>query len=334
MLSQAQEHIPRGPDWLYEPKWDGFRAIVFRSSECVQLCSRNGQPLERYFPEVVRGLEQALAAEAIIDGEIILPGVSGLDFDALSQRIHPAKSRIEKLSKETPAGFVAFDCLADGTDDLRALSNAERRARLLNLFRAHDSFFVTPQTTDATVAETWFRDFEGAGCDGVIARRGSLAYLPGERAMVKVKHGRTADVVVGGFREGKTPGTVGSLLLGLYDEHGVLHHVGHTSSFDSKTKRALREELRSLEGGVSFGAGRTPDAPSRWSKSGERTPWVPVHPRRVCEIRYDYVQGPRFRHAATFLRWRTDKPPEQCFFSQLTPPHPFSLARIVALSPD
>jgi ATP-dependent DNA ligase len=333
MLAEAQDEIPRGDGWLYEPKWDGFRALVFRDVDKVHLCSRNGQPLERYFPEVVEGLQKALPEPCVVDGEIILPGPAGLDFEALQQRIHPAASRIARLSKETPAGFVAFDLLAHGSDDWRGRPTSERRAQLIATFQGHDGFFVTPQTVDADVAQQWFHQFEGAGCDGVIARRAALDYRPGERVMVKIKHGRTADVVVGAYREGKTPGTVGSLLLGLYDEHGVLHHIGHTSSFSAKEKKALREKLLPLEGGTSFGQGRTPDAPSRWRKGKEAPTWVPLQPVLVCEVRYDYLQGPRFRHAATFLRWREDKAPTDCRSSQLLPPNPFTLAKIVALSP-
>ncbi|MFZ5441489.1 MAG: ATP-dependent DNA ligase [Myxococcota bacterium] len=333
MLAEAQDEIPVGEGWLYEPKWDGFRAIVFREGERLHLCSRNGQPLERYFPEVLAGLAKALPPEIVVDGEIILPGPKGLDFDALSNRIHPAPSRINRLSAETPAGFVAFDCLAVGSTDLRPLANAVRRQKLLEHFQGHGAFFVTPQTMDAAEAKRWFHEFEGAGCDGVIARREGLDYQPGKRVMVKVKHGRTVDCVVGGYREGKTPGTVGSLLLGLYDEQGVLQHVGHTSSFTAKEKRALRERLEPLRGGKSFGEGRTPDAPSRWNKGKEAPAWIAVEPRLVCEVRYDYLQGPRFRHASTFLRWREDKAPKDCLTSQLLPPNPFSLAKIVALSP-
>jgi len=333
MLAEAQAEIPAGEGWLYEPKWDGFRAVVFREGERLHLCSRNGQPLERYFPEVVAGLVKALPPEIVVDGEIILPGPKGLDFEALSNRIHPAASRVNKLSAETPAGFVAFDCLALGAQDLRGLTNAARREKLLANFQGHGSFFVTPQTMSADVAKQWFVDFEGAGCDGVIARRSELDYRPGQRVMVKIKHGRTADVVVGAYREGKTPGTVGSLLLGLYDDQGVLHHIGHTSSFSAKEKKALRERLKPLEGGISFGQGKTPDAPSRWSKGQEKAPPVALQPTLVCEVRYDYLQGARFRHASTFLRWREDKDPKSCLFSQLLPPNPFSLAKIVALSP-
>ncbi len=333
MLAQAEDEIPAGEGWLYEPKWDGFRAIVFREGGRVHLCSRNGQPLERYFPEVVEGLKKALPPEIVVDGEIILPGAKGLDFEALSQRIHPAASRVNKLSVETPAGFVAFDCLALGSDDLRGLPNQVRREKLIALFQGHDGFFVTPQTVNLETAKQWFHEFEGAGCDGVIARRLDLDYRPGERVMVKIKHGRTADVVVVGYREGKTPGTVGSLLLGVYDDGGELIHIGHTSSFSAKEKKALREKLKPLEAGAPVFPGKLESAPNRWSKGQEKAAPTPLTPTLVCEVRYDYLQGMRFRHASTFLRWREDKAPKSCLFSQLLPPHPFSLAKIVALSP-
>jgi ATP-dependent DNA ligase len=334
MLAEAQDEIPAGDGWLYEPKWDGFRAIVFRDGDSVHLCSRNGQPLQRYFPELVESLKAALPERIIIDGEIILPSERGLDFDALQARIHPAASRITKLSVETPSGFVAFDCLALGDADLREKSTTERRAILSANFRTNGSLFVTPFTSNIDEAKRWFVDFEGAGCDGVIARRTELPYLPGERVMVKIKHGRIADCVVGAYRLGKTPGTVGSLLLGLYDDEGVLHHIGHTSSFSAKEKRELLEKLKPFEGGESFGHGRTPDAPSRWSKNKKEDgpTWVPLKPELVCEVRYDYLQGPRFRHASTFKRWRTDKSPRDCLFSQLLPPNPFSLEKIIKLS--
>lgn len=333
MLAQAQDEIPAGEGWLYEPKWDGFRAIVFREGDRVHLCSRNGQPLERYFPEVIAGLKKALPQEIVIDGEIILPGAKGLDFEALSQRIHPAASRVNKLSVETPAGFVAFDCLALGAEDLRPSSTKVRREKLLANFQGHDGFFVTPQTMDPKVAKEWFHQFEGAGCDGVIARRLELDYRPGERVMVKIKHGRTADVVVVGYREGKTPNTVGSLLLGVYDEQGGLMHIGHTSSFSAKEKKELRVKLKPLEEGAPAFPGKNESAPNRWSKGQEKAAPVPLKPTLVIEVRYDYLQGHRFRHASTFLRWRDDKDPKSCLFSQLLPPHPFSLAKIVALSP-
>ncbi len=331
MLAQAQDEIPRGPGWRYEPKWDGFRAIVFRDGADVHLSSREGKPLQRYFPEVVTALQQALPERCIVDGEIIMPGPTGLDFDTLQTRLHPAASRVNRLAAETPASFVVFDVLAVGDTDYRPKPFVERRAWLERL-PSTAQVLVTPQTADPDVAAGWFRDFEGAGCDGVIARREELDYRPGQRVMVKVKHGRFADVVVGGYREGKKPGTVGSLLLGLYDPAGVLHHIGHTSSFSAKEKAELFERVAPLKGGDSFGKGRTPDAQSRWSKDKEST-WVSLTPTLVCEVRYDFVQHGRFRHASTFKRWRTDKSPSACLTTQLEPPNPFSLQKIIDLSP-
>lgn len=331
MLAQAKDDLPTGPGWRYEPKWDGFRAIVFRDGDSVELCSRGGKPLARYFPELVAVLKETLPQQCIVDGEIILPGPKGLDFDALQSRLHPAASRVNKLAAEIPTSFVAFDLLGLGSDDWRERPYAERRSTLETLFTSTPRVFVTPQTTEPSQAERWFVDFEGAGCDGVIARREELPYRPGQRVMVKIKHGRTAECVVGGYREGKTPGTVGSLLLGLYDDQGVLHHVGHTSSFTAKEKKALVEKLAPYVTQDSF-QGRVPDAPSRWSPKEEKT-WVSLRPELVCEVRYDYLQGPRFRHASTFLRWREDRTADSCRYSQLEPPKPFSLDTIVALAP-
>jgi ATP-dependent DNA ligase len=332
MLAQAQDEIPVGPGWRYEPKWDGFRAIVFRDGDTLELSSRESRPLARYFPELVASLRLALPQRCVVDGEIILPGPKGLDFEALQSRLHPAASRVNKLSLEIPTSFVAFDLLVLGDDDLREAPYAQRRDALERAVQPSAHVFVTPQTREPAQAERWFVDFEGAGCDGVIARREELSYRPGQRVMVKVKHGRTADCVVGGYREGKTPGTVGSLLLGLYDDAGVLHHVGHTSSFSAKEKKALIEKLAPYVDGDSFGAGRTPDAPSRWNPKAEKT-WVALRPELVCEVRYDYLQGARFRHASTFKRWREDKSPASCTYSQLEPPKPFSLDTIRALAP-
>ena len=347
MLAEAQPEIPRGEGWVYEPKWDGFRTLIFLDEGKVHLCSRNGLPMERYFPEIVERAHLRLPPTAVFDGELFVPGPRGLEFEVLQQRVHPAASRVNRLAKETPASYVAFDLLAVGSEDLRALPFSERRKRLLEIFPTDLDLFPTPQTADPVEAEGWFHDFEGAGLDGVIARRQELPYAPGERVMVKVKHGRTADCVVGGFRDGKTPGTVGSLLLGLYDETGVLHHVGHTSSFTQKEKKALVEkvapyretpaepapaESATPEAPVSFGGGRTPGAPSRWSGGKEKAPWTPMRPELVCEVKFDYLQGDRFRHGATFVRWRTDKSPKDCSYAQLLPPKPFSLDAVVALA--
>lgn len=332
MLAKANDEIPEGPGWRYEPKWDGFRAIVFRDGDSVELSSRGGRPLARYFPELLEALKAVLPAQCILDGEIILAGAKGLDFEALQSRLHPAASRVNKLALEIPTSFVAFDLLGLGADDWRERPFVERRAGLERLFASTTRVFVTPQTSDPRQAKQWFVDFEGAGCDGVIARREELPYRPGERVMVKVKHGRMADCVVGGYREGKTPGTVGSLLLGLYDEAGVLHHVGHTSSFTAKEKKALIATLAPYLEGQSFGEGRTPDGASRWSPQDDK-PWVKLKPELVCEVRYDFVQSGRFRHATTFQRWRPDRTAASCNYSQLLPPNPFSLDVIVAQAP-
>jgi ATP-dependent DNA ligase len=331
MLAKAEESIPVGEGYCYEPKWDGFRTVVFKDGDAVHLGSRNGLPMQRYFPEVVELMKRELNLDAVLDGELFIPGPKGLDFDALQMRIHPAASRVQKLSQEIPAGFVAFDLLAVGGEDLRGLPFSERRKRLVAVCPVKADFFPTPQTKDPAVARAWFDDFEGAGLDGVIARREDLPYRPGERVMVKVKHGRTADCVVGGYRLGKKEGTIGALLLGMYDEKGVLHHVGHTSSFTVKEKRELVDRVKPYEGGTSFGAGRTPGAPSRWS-SDKDTSWTPLTPTLVCEVKFDYLQGGRFRHGATFVRWRSDKPPKDCTYDQLAPPHAFSLEKVIALS--
>jgi ATP-dependent DNA ligase len=330
MLAEPQDEIPVGEGWVYEPKWDGFRALPFLDGEKTHLCSRNGQPLERYFPEVVELLAKGLPP-CILDGELFIPTPKGLDFETLQQRIHPANSRVLKLSKETPAAFVAFDLLALGAEDWRERPFAERRAKLLEVVPVSDTLFPTPQTPDPKTALEWFNHFEGAGLDGVIARRTDLPYLPGKRVMVKVKHGRTADCVVGGYRAGKTPNTIGSLILGMYDAEGVLHHVGHTSSFTAKQKKQLVETLKPYEGGTSFGSGRAPGGPSRWSGKKDLA-WTPLRPELVVEVKFDYLQGDRFRHGATFLRWRTDKPPAQCSYDQLAPPRAFDLGEVIALA--
>jgi ATP-dependent DNA ligase len=327
MLSAPEEEIPAGEGWLYEPKWDGFRAIIYREGDRLQIGSRKQQPLERYFPELVTLLKGSLPERAVVDGEIVIAGAKSLDFDALLQRIHPAASRIAKLSQETPSSFVAFDLLALGDEDLRARPFTERRARLAKALAGTERVFLTPQTPDPDTARRWFTEYEGAGLDGIIAKRAEQPYQPGERVMVKVKHHRTADCVVGGYRVQKGGDGVGSLLLGLYDERGVLHHVGHTSGFKAKERRDLREQLRPLEGGVSFGDGRTPGAPSRWS-AGKDVSWTAVSPTLVCEVSFDHLQGDRFRHASRFLRWRPDREPKSCTYAQLLPPHPFSLEKI------
>jgi ATP-dependent DNA ligase len=342
MLAKLAHELPEGDGWLFEPKWDGFRALVFRDGERVYLQSRDLKPLDRYFPELAAHLRAVLPERCVVDGEIVIATEHGLDFDVLQMRLHPAASRVAKLAKETPSSFVAFDLLAEGDEDLRDRPQAERRGRLERaLVRARDSIHLTPSTRDRAIAQDWFHRFEGAGLDGVIAKHESTTYQPGKRAMIKVKHTRTADCVVGGFRWHKSgPGElVGSLLLGLYDEAGALHHVGFTSSFTAAARRKLAQELEPLRrdaleghpwrewGGAAEDAVRMPGAASRWNH-GKDLSWEPVRIERVCEVAYDHLQGDRFRHAATFLRWRADKPPADCRYDQLEVTPPAELAEI------
>ncbi|WP_373045048.1 ATP-dependent DNA ligase [Vulgatibacter sp.] len=333
MLARLAEEIPRGDDLVYEPKWDGFRTLVYRDGERLHLQSRNGQPMERYFPELHGPLLDALPDGAVVDGELVVGGPTALDFDALLLRIHPAASRIEKLSRETPASFVAFDLLAAQGRDLRALPFEERRRRLASALRTGPRILLTPQTADPHLAARWFSRFEGAGLDGVIAKKRSLPYVAGERVMWKIKHERTAECVVGGYRKSTKGEGVASLLLGLYDGSGVLHYVGHTSAFPARERKALLERLRPFEGGHSFGAGRTPGGPSRWSR-GRDLGWIALEAKLVCEVRFDQLQGNRFRHAARFLRWRPDRDPASCTFEQLAPPRPFQLRELERLAAD
>jgi ATP-dependent DNA ligase len=342
MLAKLAHELPEGDGWLFEPKWDGFRALVFRDGERVYLQSRDLKPLDRYFPELAAHLRAVLPERCVVDGEIVIATEHGLDFDVLQMRLHPAASRVAKLAKGTPSSFVAFDLLAEGDEDLRDRPQAERRGRLERaLVRARDSIHLTPSTRDRAIAQDWFHRFEGAGLDGVIAKHESTTYQPGKRAMIKVKHTRTADCVVGGFRWHKSgPGElVGSLLLGLYDEAGALHHVGFTSSFTAAARRKLAQELEPLRrdaleghpwrewGGAAEDAVRMPGAASRWNH-GKDLSWEPVRIERVCEVAYDHLQGDRFRHAATFLRWRADKPPADCRYDQLEVTPPAELADI------
>jgi len=341
MLARLAEEIPAGP-FLYEPKWDGFRAIVFRSPGDVFIQSRDLRPLDRYFPELHDTLLAALPDGCSVDGEIVIATPTGLDFNMLQMRLHPAASRVNKLAKETPASFVAFDLLAVENEDLRERPFAERRARLERaLAGVQPPVHLTPMTRDIAVARQWLADFEGAGLDGVIAKPEDGPYEPGKRAMFKIKHARTADCVVAGFRwhkNGKNE-LVGSLLLGLYDASGRLHHVGVTSSFTMTRRRELAEELaplreRALErhpwrewAEFSNDGTRMPGGQSRWS-AGKDLSWEPLRVERVCEVKYDHMQGDRFRHAATFLRWRADKPPSECRYDQLEVTTPYELGNI------
>ena len=346
MLSSAAEALPAGPGWLFEPKWDGFRTLVFRDGDDILLQSRDEKPMNRYFPEVVTPLARALPERCVLDGEIVIVGPAGLDFEALLLRIHPAASRVKLLAAQSPASFVAWDLLAVGDEDLRDVALAERRQRLEQaLAKATPPVHLSPATRDRSLAEDWFRRFEGAGLDGVMAKRLDEAYRPGERTMIKVKHQRTAECVVAGFRwHKKGPGTmIGSLLLGLYDEHDTLHHVGVTAAFTNATRKQLVAELaplreRALENHpwrdwalapdeTSAEGQRLPGGTSRWNR-GKDLSWEPVRPERVCEVAYDHMQGTRFRHAAQFLRWRPDKRPEDCRYDQLEVTPPYELERV------
>ncbi len=342
MLARIAAELPAEPGFLFEPKWDGFRAIVFNTAEQTLLQSRDLKPLNRYFPELEKALKDILPPGCVVDGEIVVASSRGLDFDALQQRIHPAASRIAKLAQETPARFVAFDLLGAGGRSTMALPQAERRARLERLLGgAKAPLHLTPITGDRAEAARWLAQFEGAGLDGVIAKLESAIYQPGKRAMLKIKHVRTADCVVAGFRFYKDrDDAVGSLLLGLYDDAGILHHVGITSSFKMVIRQQLLHELAALRegalashpwrdwGNATVGdAQRMPGAQSRWS-GGKDLSWEPLRPERVCEVRYDHLQNDRFRHATTFLRWRPDKPPQDCRYDQLEVTTPYELAKV------
>jgi ATP-dependent DNA ligase len=305
-LARSAKELPEGEQWCYEPKWDGFRTIVFRDGDDVRLQSRNGRPMNRYFPDVVEQVKELPAERVVLDGEMIVT-VGGIqEFDLLSQRIHPAASRVEKLSKETPADFVAFDLLGVDDEELLGLSYSERRKRLEKLVRKPVE--LTPVTSDRDEATKWL---EGTG-EGVIAKQTDAPYRPGERTgMMKIKRVRTADTVVVAFRFGKEEGTVGSLILGMYDDAAELHVVGHTSSFRAKQKRELLELLEPYRT-HERGSGE----PSRW-KSDEELVWEGLRPELVCEVGFDHITGRRIRHGAKFMRWRTDKEPHECLISQL-----------------
>ena len=342
MLAKLLTGLPAG-DFLYEPKWDGFRAIVFRGGGDVFIQSRDLRPLDRYFPELREIFLAVLPDGCVVDGEIVIATARGLDFDTLQMRLHPAASRVARLAKETPAAFVAFDALAADGRDLRELGQSERRVHLERLLDGvKPPIHLTPMTRDVEQASEWLSRFEGAGLDGVIAKPGAGTYKPGKRAMIKVKHVRTADCVVAGFRWHKAgrDELVGSLLLGLYDDRRRLHHVGVTSSFTVAKRRELAVELAPLRtralddhpwrawaetGGE--GMTRMPGGQSRWS-AGKDLSWEPIRIERVCEVKYDHMQGDRFRHAAIFQRWRSDKRPIDCGYDQLEVTAPFDLERV------
>jgi ATP-dependent DNA ligase len=340
MLAKVADTLPPAGNVLYEPKWDGFRAIVFRSGRGVHLQSRDLRPLDRYFPDLHESLRSRLGQSCVLDGEIVIATQTGLDFDALQLRLHPAASRVAMLASRQPASFVAFDLLALGRRNLMLHPQAQRREQLESLLKSAQSpLYLTPMTRDREVALDWLSRFEGAGLDGVIAKFADSPYQPGKRAMLKIKHVRTADCVVAGFRFHKTGrDAVGSLLLGLFDAQGVLQHAGVTSSFTMEVRRSLLKELAPWRRNAMRNhpwkdwasqatTSRMPGARSRWS-AGKDLEWEPLRPERVCEVKYDHLQGQRFRHAATFLRWRPDKPARDCRYDQLETVAPYELRRV------
>ena len=339
MLAKAVPQIPPGAS--YEPKWDGFRAIIFRDGDEVEIGSRNERPMTRYFPELVEAFRTNLPARCVVDGEIVVPREDGLDFEALLQRIHPAASRVSLLASETPASFVGFDLLALGEDDLTGRPFAARRALLESaLAGAAPPVHLTPATRDIDLARRWFTQFEGAGLDGVVAKMLDSTYQPDKRVMFKIKHERTADCVVGGYRVHKAAAdAVGSLLLGLYEDSATLASVGVVASFPMSRRRELFAQLQELVvpiEGHPWGAGpwdsggRTPtsSAGSRWN-AGKDLSFVPLRPERVVEVRYDHMEGSRFRHTTQFVRWRPDREPRSCTYAQLERPVRFRLDDIV-----
>jgi len=344
MLAKAVYELPRDPSLLYEPKWDGFRCIVFRDGDEVELGSRNDRPLTRYFPEMLPPLRSELPERCVVDGELVVVTGTGLDFDGLQLRLHPAASRVNKLAAEIPASFVAFDLLALGDRDLTDEPFSERRRLLesaLTADGAHERVYLTPVTDDPDQAEDWFRRFEGAGFDGVMAKPADAPYRQDKRDMLKVKHQRTADCVVAGFRRHKDGEGIGSLLLGLYDDEATLHHVGVASSFAAGLRSQLVDELEPLRDNALEGhpwrewavaeaheAGqRMPGGLNRWNAAKDMS-WEPVRIERVVEVRYEHLQAGRFRHNARFVRWRLDKTPVECSYDQLEAVAPAELASI------
>ena len=352
MLAKLSAGLPTDDGWLFEPKWDGFRALVFKDGDEVYTQSRDLKPLDRYFPELAAPFREQLPERCVLDGEVVIAGPDGLDFDALLLRIHPAESRVRMLAGQTPASFVAWDLLALDDRDLRTVPQGERRALLeAALAGVRPPIHLTPATTDRAQAADWFERFEGAGLDGVVAKRLDAPYQPGKRAMLKIKHERTADCVVAGFRWHKNgPGThVGSLLLGLFDNEGRLHHVGITSSFTWERRATILSELAPYRenaverhpwgewaewagfGSADASGQRMPGATSRWNR-GKDLSWEPLRAELVCEVAFDHLQGDRFRHASTFRRWRPDKRPADCTYAQLEETPAFELARIFGVT--
>ena len=348
MLAKLTRTIPDGDGWLFEPKWDGFRCIVFRDGDEVELASRNERPFTRYFPELLDPLRAALPARCVVDGEIVVADRDGrgLDFDALLQRIHPAESRVRRLAAETPASYIAFDLLALNDDVLLERTLAERRAELLRVLRPGGAVHLTPASTDRETAAEWFGRFEGAGLDGVVAKRLDEPYQPDKRALVKVKHERTAECVVAGYRIHKDGNGVGSLLLGLYDDAGQLQHVGVAAGFSVKFRAELRAELEPLTHGAvddhpwqdwaewqHSDEARKPGATSRWN-AGKDLSWVPIRTSAtdglVAEVTFGQLEKRRFRHGVSFVRWRPDRLPESCRYEQLEVADPVPFEDLVA----
>jgi len=344
MLAKLTSGIPEGASYIFEPKWDGFRALVFRDGDDVQIQSRDLKPLQRYFPELAAPLRKELPERCVLDGEIVIAHGGVLEFEALLQRIHPAESRIKMLAAEWPASYVAFDMLALGDEDLRSRPQKERRAKLeASLAEATPPIYVTPATRDRELAKDWFDRFEGAGLDGVVAKDENLVYSPGKRAMIKIKHERTCDCAVAGFRwyKGEKEQAIGSLLLGLYDDRGDLQHVGICSSFKTERRKGLLEELaplreRALEGhpwrdwkehDAAHAAQRKPGMKSRWNANKDLS-WEPLRVERVCEVSFDHMQGRRFRHSTHMKRWRPDKQPKDCTYAQLEVTPAYEVAKI------
>jgi ATP-dependent DNA ligase len=344
MLAKAVHEVPRDEGLLYEPKWDGFRCIAFRDGDELELGSRNDRPLTRYFPELVDLLLEALPERCVVDGEIVVVTEHGLAFDTLQNRLHPAASRVKKLAAENPASFVAFDLLALGDRDLTGEPFRERRRELEGILSNQlERVHLTPMTDDADVATDWFTRFEGAGFDGVMAKPADQPYVQDKRVMWKVKHERTADCVVAGFRWHKDGEGVGSLLLGLFDDEGTLHHVGVAASFAAARRKELVDELAPLrEGAVddhpwgdwaeaqAHEEGRKPGGQNRWNANKDMS-WVPLRCELVAEVRYEHVLGGRFRHLARLVRFRPDRTPESCTYGQLEEVAP---AELVAIFPE
>ena len=343
ILAKAATTLPVDEGWVYEPKWDGFRCIIFRDGDEVELCSRGGKSLTRYFPEIAEQVRAQLPTRCVIDGELVIQSGDRLDFEALQARIHPAASRVALLREQTPASFVAFDLIAQDDEDLRTEALSVRRDRLAMAIKGVSApFYPTPSTSDPALAKQWFNTFEGAGLDGVIAKPLASTYQPGVRVFVKLKHKRTADCVVTGFRWHKSGPIVGSLLLGLYDDRGLLQFVGAAAAFTMKRRAELVEELaeyrenalenhpwREWQSPQQDDPERMPGAVSRWNSAKDLS-WQPLRPELVVEVEYDQLEGARFRHVAKFVRWRDDRDADSCRFDQLDLPVSYDLADVLS----